>query len=94
MRRPQPLHPATFLIDQDGRVGAVHGDAQLRSQSSDLRRVLDVALEQDETPRLFRAQECALPIGQDGAGNAGDESSDGHQGRLARGRLKGQGNGR
>jgi hypothetical protein len=45
MRRPQPLHPPAFLVDQHGSIGAPHRRAKIANQRPDLGRRTDVARE-------------------------------------------------
>ena len=45
VRRPQPLHPAALLVDQDGCVGDPHEAPQFGNQPSDLPGVVDIAPE-------------------------------------------------
>ena len=51
MRRTQPLHAAAFLVDQDRRLAA-YSAAELLDQAAQRVGVRDIALEDDETPRL------------------------------------------
>jgi hypothetical protein len=62
--RPKALHPAAFLIDQDRRIEVTRRPAHFLHKSSDLGRIINVALEEDETPRPLGAQKCALLSGQ------------------------------
>ena len=64
MRRAEPLHPAALLVDQDRRIRIFDKAPQFANEPSNLRRRIDVALEQDEAPRPFGADEFALGIGQ------------------------------
>ena len=45
MRRPEPLHPTAFLVDQDRRVGVTNQIPHFFNKSRNLSRCLDVALE-------------------------------------------------
>ena len=78
MWRAEPLHPAAFLVDQDRRVRIFDGGAQFANQPSDLRRRIDIALEQDKAPWPLGADEFALGIGQFQAGYARDECAAAH----------------
>jgi hypothetical protein len=60
MRRAQPLHPATLLIDQHGRIRPIDAGAQGLGQGAHLLRRLDVSLEEDEAPRTDLPEEVAL----------------------------------
>ena len=82
MRRAQPLHPAPLLVDQDRRVSRARSRPQFLNQRSNLSRRLDIALEEDEAPWAFGADELPLAGGQLGSGNAGDEGPLAHNGRL------------
>ena len=63
VRRPEPLHPAALLVDQDGRIGAQFMQSFI-NKASDLRLIFNVSLEQDQAPRPGLAQERALIGGQ------------------------------
>ena len=60
MRRPEALNPSAFLIDENRRVGIADRVAQLPGQRRDLRRVVDIAREQDEPERPNVTEERAL----------------------------------
>jgi len=64
MRRPQPGHSPSLLIDQDWRIIAANGLAQRRDQLTDLRGSAAVASEKDETNRIGNAKETVLFSGQ------------------------------
>ena len=69
MRRPEPLHPAALLVDQDGRIAAEFMES-FTNKISDLSLVLNVALEQDQAPRTGLAQKRALVRRQRQAGKS------------------------
>ncbi len=77
MRRRQPLHPAALLIYEDGRVPA-DGVAKLRRQSGNLRRIVDIAPEQDQAPGRALPQERFLLEADAGSGESGDERARRH----------------
>jgi hypothetical protein len=79
MRGPEALHPAAFLVDQNGRVPA-QDVAERLNKLSDLIRGFDVALEEDEPPGLGRAQERALVGGNRRSGQSRDEYVRRHRG--------------
>jgi hypothetical protein len=60
MRRAQPLNPAAFLVYQDDGIVTPHRRAQLRRQSPNLVRCIDIAGKQNETERVGIAEECTL----------------------------------
>ena len=60
MRRAEALHPAALLVDQNRRVGAAHGRTKISDQRATCVGRLDIALEEDEAPRLRLAQERTL----------------------------------
>ena len=70
--RAQARHAATFLIDQDRRIGALHGGAQVVDEGAHLVRVGAVAGEQDEAPGSVFAQQRPLGFGQHEPGHADD----------------------
>ena len=45
MRRPEPLHPAALLVDQDRRIGLAERLPQFPNKLSDLSRRFDIPLE-------------------------------------------------
>src|SRR5260370_37642944 len=59
MRRSEPLDAAAFLVHEHRRF-APDRVANRRRQAAHLRRRLDVALEENEPPRLALAQQRAL----------------------------------
>ena len=87
MRRAEPLHAPSLLIDQ-GRRCAAERAAHLLDQPAQLFGPGDVAAKEDEAPRLRFAEKCAFPIREFGSGQAGYESA--HRGRLARAPRQGQ----
>ncbi len=60
MRRPEPRHTPTLLVDQHRRIGAADGGAQLRNKPPNLRRVIDIAPEEYETIRIYMFEELAF----------------------------------
>ena len=60
MRRRHALNPAALLIDQDRRVGAPDAFPERARQGAQLIAVGDIALEEDQTPRVFTAKEGAF----------------------------------
>src|ERR1700741_134613 len=73
--RREPLPPSAFLIDQHGGVVVSHRGTKAGDQGSYLRRVDDVALEQNEPP-WTRIGEQGLLIGREhGCGTAADEGA-------------------
>ena len=78
VRRAEPLHPAALLIDEDRRMPADRL-AQGRGQGPDLRRALDVALEQDEAPGPGVAEKGDLVLRQGRSGAAQDTGAVGHR---------------
>ena len=61
MRRPEPLHPAALLVDQDRRVVAADRLAQrFADQPRTCSGRLDIALEKDEAPGVRRRAESPL----------------------------------
>ena len=57
MRRPKPLHAPALLIDEDGASRPTQS-AEICDKRADLRRRLDIALEQDEPEGLAVADEA------------------------------------
>ena len=72
VRRAQARHAAAFLIDQDRRIGAAHGRAQVVDEGAHLVRVGAIAREQDEAPGSVLAQQRPLGLGQHEPGHADD----------------------
>ena len=60
MRRPEPLHAAAFLIDQDFDVGPAECRANIVGQGAKLRRIVDIAFEENDAIGLLIAQKSAL----------------------------------
>ena len=77
------MHPAAFLIDQDGCIGLVHSRPHFLNQPNDLVRSFDIPLEKDKAPRPLVAQKRALIVGQSGPGNAGNECAHGHRSAIS-----------
>ena len=73
MRGPHALHAPAFLIDEHRRVGAADDLAKRGSEGLHLRDVLDVALEEDQTPGLALANEGAFLGAKSSPGAAADE---------------------
>ncbi len=61
-RRPEPLHPAALLIDQDGSVRPPDGTPKIRHQPSDLIEAGHVPCKQDEPPRPMGGEERRLLV--------------------------------
>src|SRR5262249_59158872 len=74
MRRSEALDAAAFLVHEHGGL-APDRVANRRRQAAHLRRGFDVALEDDESPRLAVAQERALGGRYGRTPKAGDESA-------------------
>ena len=62
MRRPQALHPATFLVDQNRRTRSPDGLPERCRQGRELIGRLDVAPKQDEAPGLCFGEEIAFRV--------------------------------
>ena len=88
MRRRHALDPATLLIDQHRRVGAANAFAERIRQLTHLIAVGNVALEKDQTPRVFLTQKGSLIVVEREASAAADEGL-GHL-RLRAGQRKGR----
>ena len=74
MRGSKPLNPAAFLIDQDRRVRVLHRLTKGCYQRPYLLGGLNIAFEENKTPRARLLKEGALLVGQRRAGateNAG-----------------------
>ncbi len=54
------LDTPTFLINQDRRVGASDALAKRADQFAQLVAIIDIALKEDQTPRIALAEEFAL----------------------------------
>jgi hypothetical protein len=74
MRRPEPLHPAAFLIDQCWS-RAPQGRPDVVDQVPQSFGAIDVPAEQNEAPRLRVTKKSSLLGCKDSAGKAGDEST-------------------
>ena len=83
VRRSHALDAPALLVDQDRGVAA-DGLAQRRGERRQLRRRLDVALEEDEAPRRRGTEEGVLLGREHRAGAAGDEGARRHCGRKRR----------
>jgi hypothetical protein len=56
----EALHASAFLIDQNRSVAPPDRITELGDQASELVRMLDIAAEQNEAPRISLAQEAPL----------------------------------
>jgi len=83
VRRRHSLNPSALLIDQNGRVGAPDAVPERPRQRAHLIGVADVALEENEAPRILPAQEGAFLLTKREARAAADEG-------LGHFRLRGQ----
>ncbi len=77
MRRPHALHATALLVDQHGRIFAIHDFAKFASQLNQLVRIFDIPLEENESPGIEAAHEVAFFMCQLKTGAASDESADG-----------------
>jgi hypothetical protein len=91
LRRTQPLHPSTFLVDQDRSIQPAYGPAEIINQGSNLRRRADIAFEQDQAPRRCGAQERPLVRGDFQTRQTRDEGPHRHRRGLPRDASKGKG---
>ena len=73
MRRRHALNPAALLIDQHRRVGTADAFPERMRQRAHLIAVGDVALEEDQAPRVFQTQEGAFLDIEREAAAAADE---------------------
>ncbi len=73
MRRAQTLYSPAFLVDEDRRILALHGHAELADQFLDLFWIIAVALEQDQSPRLVPREKTDLLCRNFRPSAAGDE---------------------
>ncbi len=73
MGRRHALYAAPFLIDQDRRVGAADAFVKRADQRAQLIAIVDIALEEDEAPRIVFAKEFALIRAERKASAAADE---------------------
>ena len=89
MRRSEPLDAAAFLVHEHRRF-APDRVANRRRQAAHLCRRLDVALEENDPPRLALAQQRALGGRHRRTRKPGDESAYRHRRGLARACRKGQ----
>ena len=89
MRRRHALDAATLLIDQHGRVGAANALPERMRQRTHLIAVGNVALEEDQAPRVFPTQKGPFVVIEREASAAADEGL-GHL-RLRAGLRKGGG---
>jgi hypothetical protein len=74
MRRAQALDATALLIDEHSRI-APHGLAKRRNQTADLRRGLDISLEDNKPPGRALTQKRPLCGRQYCARKSGDESA-------------------
>ena len=70
MRRPHALHPPAFLIDEHRRVGAADDGAEVVGERAQLRPIDDIALEEDQSPRLRVAEKRAVVVAEPRPGAA------------------------
>ena len=77
MRGRHPLDSAALLIDQHGRVGTANAFPERPRQLTHLIAVGDVALEEDEAPRVFAAKEASF-LGIQGEARAAADEGLGH----------------
>ena len=75
--RAQALHAAALLVDEDGRVPAADGGAEIIGQALQLFRRLAIAPEQDEAEGIGAREKGALGGAQRRAEAAGNEGADG-----------------
>ena len=73
VRRRHALDAAALLIDQHRRIGAAYAVSERPRQREHLIAVGDVALEENEAPRVFATQEGAFLVVQREARAAADE---------------------
>ena len=93
MRRLQPLHAPAFLVDQDRSI-APDRVTQRRHERAHLIGIGDIALEENEAPRLGFGQKRALVRGELRAGDSSDKGADRHPRGLACVVAEGQARGR
>ena len=86
-RRCEALHPAPFLIHEDGRI-ATYRLAKRGSQATYLFGPRNVAREQDEPPRLAFGEKCTVSGRDSRSGNSRDEGPWRHRGELVGGCRK------
>ncbi len=76
MGRPEPLHTAAFLVDQNGIIISRAEDlADIAGQRPDLLRGVAVALEQDDAARPVHREEGAFGGSERPAGQSADEGA-------------------
>ena len=75
-RRPEALHPATFLIDEHRCVLAADRGAEIRRQRLELLRRFAIPPEQDQAPGLCAGKEPPFAGAERGSGTTGNEGSD------------------
>ena len=73
MWRRHALNPAALLIDQNRRIGAPDTFPERARQGAHLIAIGDIALEKDQTPRIFAAKERAFLGVENEARAAADE---------------------
>jgi hypothetical protein len=71
--RTETLDPATFLIDQHGRVVSTDRIPQLPNKIRYLLWIIDVSLEENKSPRPLLAHKCALVRRKRQPGNTSDK---------------------
>ena len=67
VRRPEALDLPALLVDQHGRIRRACGLPHFTNQRFDLRGIVDIAPEQDETPGALGRDERALVRRERGA---------------------------
>ena len=65
VRRFQTLDPATFLVDEDHGIIAGRQGTQITHECKDLRRVFNVAREENVAERPDALEERALSVAED-----------------------------
>ena len=70
--RLEPHHPPPFLVDENRRIVAADGIAQIGDEGPHLAGISAVAGEQDEPQRAGLAEEAALGIAEDRTRTAED----------------------
>lgn len=78
MWRFQPLHPATFLIDQDRGVVSAKRQTNIHAQGAYLFRGSAITGKKNCAPRLFLLKKIALARVKGFAGTSADKSSGVH----------------
>src|SRR5262245_48396676 len=89
MRRSESLHPSALLVDQHGRI-VRDRLAEIAHEATDLIGMIDVALEEDQSPRQRIADESALVRRESKTGQTGNEGARVHRRGLASAYRNGQ----